>query len=74
MQWQPIDTAPKDQILDIFGDGGRYTNCIWKRPSSGKGKDCCWCYEECVWWYVPVPSPAYWMEIDPPEQDSKNDK
>lgn len=37
MNWQPIETAPKDgSIIDILARGKRYTDCWWGRETYGK--------------------------------------
>jgi hypothetical protein len=30
MTWQPIETAPKDRIIDLWcPEGGRYPDAVW---------------------------------------------
>lgn len=30
-EWQPIETAPKDGLVDIFANGRRYAGCHYDR-------------------------------------------
>ena len=79
MQWQPISTFPED--------GKKYV--VWSKES-GIIPDVWYGWDGFRNRYgllyllpyydgdrgsvEPVPSPTHWMEIDPPEQEPKNDK
>lgn len=56
MEWQPIETAPRDgtSVL-LLGRGGRYADGFWEpKAYSGNG---CW-----VWPYVKC-EPTNWMPL-----------
>ena len=42
MDWQPIETAPKNEVvmIDLWAGGERHTDCGWGKPTYGKEK--CW--------------------------------
>lgn len=61
MNWQPIETAPKDgtEIL-LISRKGRIANGVWVTANSNAGF---W-----GWPYIFV-EPAYWMPLPPPPKD-----
>ena len=74
MEWQPIETAPKDHVtvVDLWSGGFRYTNCAWGKPTYGKeytwvqlnaSRDSDGLVDEQV-----IPYPSHWMPLpEPPE-------
>ncbi len=80
MDWQPIETAPKDgTVVDVWIDSSRYSDCWFGRPThmcgeAGKYCDCCptydgWCD---IFGYLTgedgrkTESPSHWMPLPPP--------
>ena len=65
--WQPIETAPKDKVIDIFvqtiNGGYRVTDCEWVEIDNKK----CWCH------YTQCPEVLHDMEWTPVSSD-ENDK
>lgn len=65
-EWQPIETAPKYQdAIDIWGKGGRYTNCDWGITTYGR--EAGWVYQSGYDSNGPVielvPDPTHWMPL-----------
>lgn len=70
--WQPIETAPEKQIIDIWTDGFgseplRYTNCYYDticnewRTSRPTGHLFC----------IPARFVTHWMPLPPPPHEEK---
>lgn len=59
MQWQPIETAPRDgSSVLLLGRGGRHADGFWEAKAyAGNG---CW-----VWPYVKC-EPLHWMPLPAP--------
>src|SRR5580700_7612633 len=62
-EWQPIETAPKDQIVDlcIMTPKCRYraTDCQWTRHKNREGWTLGWIRDEPVWLEG---TPTHWMQ------------
>ena len=43
MNWQPIETDPKDKTVDLWDGYVRYVDCVFSKPSSRKESEKCWC-------------------------------
>ena len=73
--WRPIETAPKDFVteIDIWGNGERWTDCSWMRPTYGP-KEYRWCrhaYDDCNGpVFNEVVNPTHWMPL-PTQPDSQ---
>ena len=74
--WQPIDTAPKDGTkVDLWCDGERLTDCVWREPEYGdiKFRDPAWlaANPDKNSLYAPfLPSPPCWCQYADTEIDS----
>ena len=62
-EWLPIESAPKDGTVDIWANGGRYTDCKFRRPTNSSIAEC-WCfeYEDAGVWDA-LSHPTHWMPI-----------
>ncbi|WP_373318459.1 DUF551 domain-containing protein [Laribacter hongkongensis] len=74
MEWQPIETAPKDGTeFDAWSKfGGRVPNVFWGNPTSSRTTSKCFCVYEYEWHVVPVldNTLTHWMPLPaPPKQD-----
>lgn len=65
MEWQPIETAPKDGGAILIWDGNRMMIAWWvMRPQGGHG----WWSADRIWM-----QPTDWAPLpDPPEEPSEN--
>ena len=77
MEWQPIETAPKDFSSVIDGwNGSRVPDMVWGRPTYDDG-DICWCsqeYEQNYGWILErVTGLTHWMPLPEPPQDFSGD-
>ena len=52
--WQPIETAPLDDVIDLWADGQRYTCCF-----SERGMFDCWLSD--IWGRIK--NPTHWMRV-----------
>lgn len=83
MEWQPIETAPRDgTVIDLWADGLRIANCAWGKPDHCCGEAGQYCdsewhdqpegwvdtsFNEFLWTAHP---PSHWMSIPaPPGED-----
>ena len=57
MEWQPIDTAPKDGTFILIIDG------LGDLPFA---KVSCWDVEKQAFWYPHVTKPEFWMPLPTP--------
>lgn len=73
--WQPIETAKKTELLDIFSSGIRYVDCYWGKPTyASKDEPYCWVCDDGYDCDGPVankvPNPTHWMSRpEPPKED-----
>lgn len=72
MQWQPIETAPKDgSYVDLWdANGQRWVDAIWGKPESGPMASVkCWCCFHVVWEeWAEISNPVtHWMRVEPPQ-------
>lgn len=75
-KWQPIETASKDEVIDIWTDSGvRVTDAFWADATDGSGEG--WCvegeYDE-GWGNRRVPikgRPTHWMPRPAPPERNK---
>jgi hypothetical protein len=78
-EWQPIETAPKayfDEEIDIWGKGGRFTDCTWGCPTYGQGMGFIYQsgYDCDGHVFSLVPDPTHWMAVPlSPETSCKQD-
>ena len=75
MEWQPIETAPKDLVTRFDGwNGERVTNVIWSRPEGSPNGANDWCVYEYEYQYgvklVAVRGLTHWMPIPLPPNAS----
>lgn len=62
-EWQPIDTAPKDDLIDIWlSDGGRWCDCYYDRicdewRTSRPSGRLVWVKAQYVTHWMPRPNP-----------------
>jgi hypothetical protein len=76
MDWQPIETAPKDGTeIDIWGgvDVGRVAGAFWGQRSADKAQrehfgfdEFGWCREGEDGWIYPITWPTHWMPLPAP--------
>lgn len=52
MDWQPIETAPRDGARILVSDGKSVTEGYWRRG----------------WWIPATILPTHWMPLPPPPQ------
>lgn len=71
-QWRPIETAPKNQVIDLWvmvdektGEGVRKVNCYWEQGR--------WIGFSCLYQY----RPTHWMPLpaapDPEQKDKDHE-
>jgi hypothetical protein len=59
MNWQPIETAPKDgTLIDLWTPAGRLTDYGWGLDGAE-----CWTHPD---GYVADAQPTHWMPLPPP--------
>lgn len=74
MQWQPIETAPKDgSEVDLWTANGRVPDAKWNAKRSRWEEWGLGGFEQMTWVDVDYP-PTHWMPLpNPPEQDQRGD-
>jgi len=78
-QWQPMETAPKDQFVDIWDSSisERLADCRFCTPYNVRGDHPVWCnwgivdYDGIQDW-VRIPTPSYWMPVPKPPKENTN--
>jgi hypothetical protein len=70
MDWQPIETAPKDEtailICHMVGDHAFYNVVYWNDTDLGTPEHP-WCFVECGGrCAAPAAYPQYWAPLKPP--------
>ena len=71
MEWQPIETAPKDFVTEFDGwNGERVVNVFWGHPEYSPKGTLDWCEREYQqhhgWSAVAVKGLTHWMPLPPP--------
>lgn len=74
--WEPIETAPKDCMLDLYSTvtEERYIDCAWGKPYHHNNN--CWIMHQSeigfgdLW--EEVPRPTHWMRSPIPPHDDVN--
>ena len=77
MEWQPIETAPRDRLILLFGlldphPDDRELYGSLDRPTRVAGS---WCELDEAWcpmgatWTGPWFKPSYWMPLPPPPKE-----
>lgn len=65
MEWQPIESAPKDgTVVDLWVDGGREADCRWRGGAWVTVED------GCVW--SVASDPTHWMPLPQPPRLSSD--
>lgn len=71
MEWQPIETAPRDERIDLWSGGERVPDCFWMDGYKWRDDDLpkdCFVYMDGDLCYD-VYQPTHWMPLpQPPEQ------
>lgn len=71
-EWQPIETAPRDRIIDLWAGGRRWTDCKWGRvdyknePAWGRDGGRTTEHGFSGRMVVEVENPTHWMEVPAP--------
>lgn len=70
--WQPIETAPKGDIIDVLAEGRyRYTDVQWEKPDWPPPRSSPrWCHfdGECGW--MEISNVTHWMPIPAPPSEA----
>lgn len=73
MDWQPIETAPKDgTVIDLWINGARWTDCWWQvgnrlHPLDGWYSDALDCGD--ADWFCDDQQPTHWMPLPAPPHE-----
>lgn len=71
MEWQPIETAPKDGKRVLISDGRYVMDAYWSEEASlgqcsrGPAWQVFNCDEDC-WYSIAVTDPTHWMPLPEP--------
>jgi len=72
-EWQPIETAPKSRVIDLWIDDRRIPDCRWcipnPKPQKWPAATMTWCYYHAQWedWVEIGDKPTHWMCVEPPK-------
>ena len=76
-EWQPIDTAPKDQVILLYGridPSTEFEKLTWEKPAVFSGY---WCWMDDAWcpsggtWAGPFMEVTHWMPLPQPPEEGR---